>query len=92
MQHSIGFKKLNQAFTLQTLKKIISFPFIVMIRFYQYVLSPWLGASKCRFTPSCSHYTIEAIRKYGPLKGIYLGVIRLSKCRPGGGHGYDPVP
>ncbi len=92
MQRSIGFKKLNQAFTLQTLKKIISFPFIVMIRFYQYVLSPWLGASKCRFTPSCSHYTIEAIRKYGPIKGIYLGVIRLSKCRPGGGHGYDPVP
>jgi putative membrane protein insertion efficiency factor len=92
LQRSIGFKKLNQAFTLQTLKKIISFPFIVMIRFYQYVLSPWLGASKCRFTPSCSHYTIEAIRKYGPIKGIYLGVIRLSKCRPGGGHGYDPVP
>jgi putative component of membrane protein insertase Oxa1/YidC/SpoIIIJ protein YidD len=35
---------------------------------------------------------LEAIRKYGPIKGIYLGVIRLSKCRPGGGHGYDPVP
>lgn len=74
------------------LKRIISFPFIVMIRFYQYVLSPYLGANKCRFTPSCSHYTLEAIQKYGPIKGIYLGVKRLSKCRPDGGHGYDPVP
>ncbi len=74
------------------LKRIISFPFIVMIRFYQYVLSPYLGANKCRFTPSCSHYTLEAIQKYGPIKGIYLGAKRLSKCRPGGGHGYDPVP
>jgi putative membrane protein insertion efficiency factor len=63
-----------------------------MIRIYQYVLSPYLGANKCRFTPSCSHYTLEAIQKYGPIKGIYLGVKRLSKCRPGGGHGYDPVP
>jgi len=51
-----------------------------------------MGASKCRFTPSCSPYTSEAIQKYGPIKGIYLGVKRLSKCRPGGGQGYDPVP
>ena len=76
---------------MQTLKKMIALPFIVLIRFYQYVLSPWLGASKCRFIPTCSHYTIEAIQKYGPFKGIYLGMKRLSKCRPGGGHGYDPV-
>ena len=74
------------------LKRIISFPFIVMIRFYQYVLSPYLGVNQFRFTPSCCHYTSEAIQKYGPIKGIYLGVKRLSKCRPGGGHGYDPVP
>jgi putative membrane protein insertion efficiency factor len=71
---------------------MIAFPFIVLIRFYQYVISPWMGASKCRFTPSCSRYTSEAIQKYGPIKGIYLGVKRLSKCRPGGGQGYDPVP
>ena len=51
-----------------------------------------MGASKCRYTPSCSHYTSEAIEKYGPIKGIYLGVKRLSKCRPGGGQGYDTVP
>jgi putative membrane protein insertion efficiency factor len=77
---------------LPTLKKMIAFPFIVLIRIYQYVISPWMGASKCRFTPSCSHYTSEAIGKHGPIKGIYLGVKRLSKCRPGGGQGYDPVP
>jgi putative membrane protein insertion efficiency factor len=77
---------------LPTIKNIIAFPFIVLIRFYQLVISPWMGGSKCRFTPTCSHYTIEAIQKHGPLKGIFLGVKRLSKCRPGGGHGYDPVP
>ncbi len=77
---------------MKALKKIITFPFLVLIRFYQYVLSPYLGGSKCRYTPTCSQYTLEAIQKYGPIKGIYLGVKRLSKCHPGGGHGYDPVP
>ncbi len=74
------------------LKKIISFPFIALIRFYQYVLSPYLGGSKCRFTPTCSQYTAQAIQKFGPIKGILLGAKRLSKCHPKGGHGYDPVP
>jgi putative membrane protein insertion efficiency factor len=77
---------------MKALKKIITFPFIVLIRFYQYALSPYLGGSKCRYTPTCSQYTLEAIQKYGPIKGIYLGAKRLSKCHPGGGHGYDPVP
>jgi uncharacterized protein len=77
---------------MKALKKIITFPFLVLIRFYQYVLSPYLGGSKCRYTPTCSQYTLEAIQKYGPIKGIYLGAKRLSKCHPGGGHGYDPVP
>ncbi len=77
---------------MKALKKIIAFPFLVLIRFYQYALSPYLGGSKCRYTPTCSQYTLEAIQKYGPLKGIYLGSKRLSKCHPGGGHGYDPVP
>ncbi len=74
------------------IKKVSAFPFIMCIRFYQLVLSPYLGGSKCRFTPSCSQYTAAAIEKYGPIKGIFLGIKRLSKCRPGGGHGYDPVP
>lgn len=70
----------------------IAFPFIVLIRFYQYALSPYLGGNKCRFTPTCSQYMIAAIQKFGPIKGIYLGIIRLSKCRPGGGSGFDPIP
>jgi putative membrane protein insertion efficiency factor len=77
---------------IAVIKKISAFPFIILIRFYQLVLSPYLGGSKCRFTPTCSQYTAQAIEKYGPIKGIFLGLKRLSKCRPGGGHGFDPVP
>jgi putative membrane protein insertion efficiency factor len=77
---------------MSSLKKILAFPFLILIRFYQYTLSPYLGGSKCRYTPSCSQYTLEAIQKFGPIKGIFLGAKRLSKCHPGGGHGYDPVP
>jgi hypothetical protein len=77
---------------METLKKIISFPFLGLIKFYQYALSPYLGGSKCRFIPTCSQYTLEAIKKFGPIKGSFLGAKRLCKCHPGGGHGYDPVP
>ncbi len=77
---------------IAVIKKISAFPFIILIRFYQLVLSPYLGGSKCRFTPTCSQYTAQAIEKYGPIKGIFLGLKRLSKCRPGGGHGFDPLP
>jgi putative membrane protein insertion efficiency factor len=66
-------------------------PFIIIIRFYQWVISPALGP-KCRFTPTCSQYTAEALKKHGLAKGFLLSVKRISKCRPGGGHGYDPVP
>ncbi len=71
--------------------QILSIPFILLINFYQYVISPALGP-KCRFTPTCSHYAVDALKKYGLFKGMYLAIIRISKCRPGGGHGYDPVP
>jgi putative membrane protein insertion efficiency factor len=77
---------------MELIKKIVAFPFVVLIKFYQYVLSPYLGGSKCRYTPSCSQYTMDAIKKYGPIKGIFLGAKRISRCHPGGGHGYDPVP
>ena len=85
-------KRYNGSDIISVLKKISAFPFIILIRFYQLALSPYLGGSKCRFTPTCSQYTAAAIEKYGPIQGIFLGVKRLSKCRPGGGHGYDPVP
>lgn len=65
--------------------------FILPIRAYQIVLSPILGKN-CRFEPTCSQYMIEAIGEWGPVKGIYLGVRRISKCHPWGPHGHDPVP
>lgn len=73
------------------LKNIIKAPFIGLIKVYQYGISPLLGP-KCRFTPTCSQYTIEAIQKHGIFKGIWLGIKRISKCHPGGGSGFDPVP
>jgi len=71
--------------------KILSYPFILLIKFYQYVVSPVLGP-KCRFTPTCSQYAIEALKKHGLLKGGWFTIKRISRCRPGGGSGYDPVP
>ena len=69
------------------MKKIIVF----LIKFYQITLSPLLG-SNCRFQPTCSHYMIEAVGHYGVLKGLSLGLKRISKCHPLGSKGYDPVP
>lgn len=73
------------------LKKIIQLPFIFLIRFYQAVISP-LTPATCRFEPTCSHYSAEAIQKHGVLKGIWFSVKRISKCHPWGKSGYDPVP
>lgn len=73
------------------MKKLLSKIFIVLIRFYQMVISPVLPAS-CRYSPTCSQYGIEAIRKYGPFKGGYLTLKRFLSCGPWGGSGYDPVP
>lgn len=73
------------------MKKILAYPFILIIRGYQIFLSPLLPAS-CRFTPTCSQYGLEAFKKYGPFKGFWLTVKRIARCRPGGGHGDDPVP
>jgi putative membrane protein insertion efficiency factor len=66
---------------------------IIPIRAYQYFLSPLFGiGSSCRYTPSCSHYAIEAIDQHGALKGMFLAVKRLSCCHPWHAGGYDPVP
>lgn len=64
---------------------------ILPIRFYQKFISP-LKPPSCRFTPTCSQYAIEAIRKHGPFKGFALAVWRILRCNPWGGSGYDPVP
>lgn len=73
------------------LKWILAWPFILLIRFYQLVISPWIGP-KCRFNPTCSHYGIEALKKHGLFKGLWLTVRRVSRCHPWGDSGYDPVP
>ncbi len=73
------------------LSKILNKIFIGIIRFYQYVISPYLPPS-CRYTPSCSVYGIEALKKHGPFKGGWLTIKRVASCNPWGGSGYDPVP
>ena len=76
---------------MELLKKIFSAPFIMLIRTYQLVISPWLGP-KCRFTPTCSEYSLQAFKKYGPIKGFWLSFNRIRKCHPWGDSGYDPLP
>ncbi len=73
------------------MKKVLGKLFIIIIRFYQYVISPYFPAS-CRYTPTCSAYGIEALKKHGPFKGGWLTIKRIASCNPWGGSGYDPVP
>ena len=73
------------------LLKTLSFPFIILIKIYQYGISPLLGP-KCRFTPTCSQYAEQALKKHGVFKGTLLAAKRILKCHPGGNSGYDPVP
>ena len=65
--------------------------FILFIRFYQKFISP-LFPAKCRYYPTCSQYTLEAIQEYGAIKGTYLGIKRILRCHPFHEGGYDPVP
>ena len=73
------------------MKRLIVAILILPVRFYQLAISPMLPPS-CRYVPTCSQYTIEALRKHGPVKGLWLAVIRILRCHPWGGSGYDPVP
>jgi hypothetical protein len=76
---------------MKSAKEILSLPFIGLIKIYQLVISPWMGPS-CRYTPTCSQYGIEALKKYGPIKGGWLTLKRIARCHPWSGHGHDPVP
>ncbi len=76
------------------MKTIVQLPaklLILLIRVYQYTLSPFIGRN-CKYTPTCSNYGIEAIKKYGAIKGGWLTIKRILSCNPWGGSGYDPVP
>ena len=75
----------------QVLRKVLTAPFIFPIWFYRKFVGPYVPKT-CRFEPSCSTYALEALRKWGPFKGLYLTVRRLLRCNPWGGSGYDPVP
>lgn len=89
MRSSQNSESLSRA--LRILRKMAATPFILLIRFYQLCISP-LKPPSCRFTPTCSQYALEAFRKWGPFKGLYLTVRRILRCHPFGGSGYDPVP
>ena len=73
------------------MKRVLTYPFILLVRFYQVAISPYMPSS-CRYSPTCSHYTIEALNKHGLLKGSWFAIKRISSCHPWGGSGYDPVP
>ena len=76
---------------MKKLQYILAFPLIVLIRFYQLCISPYTPAS-CRYTPTCSVYTLQALKKHGLIKGGWLGLKRIASCHPWGKSGYDPVP
>ncbi len=71
--------------------KLLSWILLIPVYIYRGAISPLLPPS-CRYTPTCSQYTIEAIKKHGPFKGFYLSSKRILSCNPWGGSGYDPVP
>lgn len=73
------------------IRKIINAIFIFPVKIYQWIISPILPQS-CRYNPTCSNYMIQAIKEWGPFKGIYLGTKRILSCHPWGGAGEDPVP
>jgi uncharacterized protein len=64
---------------------------LLLIRFYRFAISPWLGSS-CRFHPSCSAYAMEALEKHGVIKGSWLSIWRILRCHPWCDGGHDPVP
>jgi putative membrane protein insertion efficiency factor len=76
---------------IKALKLILSFLLSLPVYFYKYTISPFLRPS-CRHVPSCSEYMLDALKRHGPVFGLAMGTNRILRCRPGGTHGYDPVP
>ena len=78
-------KKVNQL-----IRKGVATILIILAKIYQLFISPMIP-NACRYTPTCSAYFIEAVQKYGPFKGGWMGLKRIGRCHPWGGHGHDPV-
>jgi hypothetical protein len=76
---------------IKTVRNVIEFVVLLPVYFYRYAISP-LTPPSCRYTPTCSAYAIEAVKKHGVLKGGWLAAKRILSCNPWGGSGYDPVP
>jgi len=76
---------------VDVITKIFSILLSVPVYIYRYAISPWLRPA-CRHVPSCSQYMLDALRLHGPVYGFAMGTNRILRCRPGGTHGYDPVP
>ncbi|HLD54062.1 MAG TPA: membrane protein insertion efficiency factor YidD [Sediminibacterium sp.] len=83
--------KNDQTLKAFSITRMLGYLLIPFIKIYQYIISPVMGP-KCRFVPTCSQYGEQALKKYGLFKGGWLLIKRLSKCRPGGGSGWDPLP
>lgn len=73
------------------MKKVIEFIVLLPVYFYRICISPFIPP-RCRYTPTCSQYAIDAVKKHGVIKGGWLTVKRIGRCHPWGGSGYDPVP
>ena len=73
------------------MKSLLAAPLILLVKFYQYAISPMLGRS-CRFHPTCSEYAVEALQRHGAFKGLWLAVRRIGRCHPWHPGGFDPVP
>lgn len=76
---------------MAAVKFILAFPLLLVIYMYKYAISPLTPAS-CRHYPTCSTYSIEAVKRYGPLRGGWMAVKRIASCHPWGSGGIDPVP
>ena len=74
-----------------SIKKIGTYILSSFVHFYRRAISPYLHPS-CRHYPSCSQYMLDALERHGPVRGTMMGITRILRCRPGGTHGYDPVP
>lgn len=76
---------------MQALSRLLAWPLLGLVWIYRFLISPWLG-NNCRYEPSCSQYTLDALRLHGAFRGSWLATKRIGRCHPWGGSGYDPVP